>query len=245
MTYNPDPLTITIIGAAGLIGVRHVEHVVAEDLTSFHSVVDPTAKGEELAKRHGVPYYRNLEELLTSTQRAPEAAIIATPSSLHIAQAVTLLRAGVHVLVEKPLCSDAEEAQPLLEASRETKASVLVGFHRRFNPYILRLKTILSGSSSLGVDPLGQIVAVSGLWCTRKPLEYFTDVPWRMSTSAGGGVILTNLSHELDLACFLFGDIKRVYAEPGAKTRGFDAEETVTIVLSFTSGCVGTFVLSE
>jgi len=86
---------------------------------------------------------------------------------------------------------------------------------------------------------------VNALWCTRKPLTYFRQAPWRTKSDKGGGVILTNLSHELDLMRFLFGEITRIFAEPGSTTRGFDVEETVAITLKFQNGCVGTILLSD
>lgn len=124
----------------------------------------------------------------------PTAAIVATPSSLHVAQSAELVKAGIHILVEKPLSSTSESIVPLIEAAKlPGSGSILVGHHRRFNPYILRLKAVLDS------EELGKIKTVSALWCMKKPSSYFTESPWRQTKEGGGGVILTNLSHELDL----------------------------------------------
>ncbi|PWN37046.1 NAD(P)-binding protein [Meira miltonrushii] len=241
-----EKVGITVIGAAGLIGKRHVEHILENKQAKLHSIVDPTPAAQSIAKEANVQQYLDLSELLQHSEGL-HAAIVATPTGMHIQQACQLVRGGIHVLVEKPLCNTVEEAQPLLQACRQPGAgTVLVGFHRRFNPYILHLKSILDGEqSNLGTSPVGTIVAVNGLWCTRKPLTYFRQAPWRAERGKGGGVILTNLSHELDLMRFLFGEITRVFAEPGSTTRGFDVEETVAITLKFQSGCVGTIILSD
>lgn len=223
---------------------RHVAHVVSEQETRLHSVVDPTPGGEALAREQGVPHHADLSSLLSGP--LPTAVILATPSLLHISQALQLVPQGIHVLIEKPLCGRCEEAVPLVAASKAPGAgTILVGFHRRFNPYVVRLRAILGGLSSLGASPIGTPLALSALWCTRKPASYFLDAPWRQSVETGGGVILTNLSHELDLFSSLLGPIERVYAECGSRTRGYNVEETVAITLRFASGCVGTCILSE
>lgn len=242
-----EKIGIAVVGAAGLIGKRHVEHILKNDRARLHSIVDPTTAAQLIAKEASVPHFNNVDELLLNHSKGLQAAIIATPTGMHIEQACALVKRGIHVLIEKPLCNTVEEAQPLIQACGQFGAgSILVGFHRRFNPYILQLKSILDGQNShLGHSPLGTIVAVNGLWCTRKPLTYFRQAPWRAKKANGGGVILTNLSHELDLMRFLFGEINKVYAEPGSTTRGFDVEETVAITLKFQSGCVGTILLSD
>lgn len=197
-----------------------------------------------MASTLSVPHHLNLSDLLSGP--LPTAVILATPSPFHVSQAMLIIPLGIHVLIEKPLCNSSQEVASLLEISRQPGAgTILVGFHRRFNPYVLRLKSILAGQTSLGPSPIGTPLAFNGLWCTRKPASYFCDVPWRQSLTTGGGVILTNLSHELDLMTFLLGPIYRVYAECGSKTRGYDVDETVAITLKFTSGCVGTYIISE
>lgn len=231
------PVAIAVVGAAGLIGRRHVRHIREEPQAGLHSIVDPTPRGKEMAQEYRVAHFHDLDSLLASPAlKRPDAIVIATPSSMH----------GIHVLVEKPLCRELAEVGPLVEASKQTGAgSILLGFHRRFNPYIQQLKRILTGESTFGAAPLGTIVAVNALWCARKPASYFEEAPWRKSRSGGGGVILTNLSHELDLMRFLLGDITRVYAEVGTSLRGFEVDETVAITIKFAQGCVGTIILSE
>lgn len=249
----PDgTITITVVGAAGLIGRRHVQHILLESNAALHSLVDPTPGAKEMAEQAGVPLFATIDELFadatdSSHANQPRAAIIATPTGMHIPQACEMVRRGIHVLIEKPLSNTTHEAQPLIDAAKAPGAgTVLVGFHRRFNPYIVNLKNILSGQhQSIGPRPLGTVVAINALWCTRKPMTYFREAPWRSQRSAGGGVILTNLSHELDLMRYLFGDVSRVYAESGSSTRGFDVDETVAITLRFRSGVVATVLLSE
>lgn len=243
-------VNIAVLGAAGSIGQRHVQHIVVEPEARLFCLVDPAPEANELAAHAGVPCFATVEKLLEydvgidDGSRKLHAAIVATPTGMHVSQALALITRGIHVLIEKPLCNNLQEAQKLDDAARVAGAgSVLVGFHRRFNPYVANLKAVLDGQN--GDVSIGSVLAVNALWCTRKPMTYFLQAPWRTSRATGGGVILTNLSHELDLMRFLFGEVSRVYAEAGQKTRGFDVEETVAITLKFVSGCVATILLSE
>lgn len=116
---------------------------------------------------------------------------------------------------------------------------VLVGHHRRFNPYLL------SAKQALVEKKLGQVIAVQGSWCLRKPDTYFDGIgSWRRSASSGG-VVLINLIHEVDLLQYLLGPVTLVSALPTSKTRDFDAEEGAAVLMKFESGVVGTFVLSD
>lgn len=247
-SHNDDAekVHITVLGAAGNIGRRHIAHISRDPHCVLHSIIDSSATCGELAKHYCVKHFSNWNTLVRSGKPLPDGVVIATPSALHIAQAIPVVQLGIHVLVEKPLCNEAWEAMPLLEASKESQAgTILVGFHRRFNPYVVQLKKALDGQTDLGVNPIGSVVGINALWCTRKPVSYFEEASWRKSHQGGGGVILTNLSHELDLMRYLFGDITRVFAETGKKTRAYDVEETVAITLKFDSGIVGTMLISE
>lgn len=113
---------------------------------------------------------------------------------------------------------------------------LLIGHHRRFNPYVVAAKNL--------IPSLGRLIAVNGLWTTYKPPAYF-DPPtdWRRLDSAGP--VLINLIHEIDILHHLFGPITRVYAEKTLSQRGYSAEEGAAITLRFANGMVGTFLLSD
>ncbi len=234
-TQESRPLTLAIVGA-GLIGPRHARTVAGNQDTELIAVVDPSPSGRQLAETLDVAYYDSVSALVRSQK--PDGAIICTPNHTHVAVAKELASAGVHVLIEKPVSADLESGKDLLQHLKSTSVKVLVGHHRRFNPYMVAAKRILSG------DELGDIIAVNGIWATYKPAEYFAPPSdWRRAKSAG--VILINLIHEVDLLQFLFGPIERVYAERTKPQRGFEAEEGAAMTIRFNSGVVGTFVCSD
>lgn len=239
---SPDKIRFAVVGA-GLIGPRHARTILANPSTDLVAIVDPLQGGADLASDLQTTHYRTVANLLASPHK-PDAAIVCTPNHTHVAVAKELSSAGVHVLVEKPVSTDIASGRDLirhLEGSPDVK--VLVGHHRRFNPYIVSAKKIVSSGR------LGTVLAVNGLWATYKPPEYFEPPgEWRRrSGAAGGGVVLINLVHEVDLMNHLFGPITSVHAERTTAQRGGDheAEEGAALTLRFESGVVGSFVLSD
>ena len=169
----------------------------------------------------------------------PDAAIVCTPNSTHVAVSSDLIKAGVHVLVEKPMSTTIASAQELVDLARNSSTKLLVGHHRRFNPYITATKRALSENA------IGRVIGVSGLWSAYKPSSYFEGAgAWR--TQAGdGGPLLINMVHDIDCLQYLLGPIIRVHAEQTTSQRGHEAEEGAGILLRFASGVVGTFLLSD
>lgn len=245
MSVSQSSLTIAVVGGSGLIGKRHCQHVASNTSTKLIAIVEPSPDGPEVAKLHNCLLYSSIQELISSAQK-PEAAIVCTPNHTHVPISKELVQAGIHVLCEKPISTTIESAKELLEVAERHKIKLLVGHHRRFNPYIIKAKQIVESGS------LGQIIAVSGLWTTFKPPDYFAPeaVKWRSSKKNGGGVILINFIHEIDLLQYLLGPVTRIHAEEAISKRSRQndagaAEEGAAITLRFASGVVGTFVISD
>ncbi|GAA5961100.1 hypothetical protein JCM8115_005825 [Rhodotorula mucilaginosa] len=234
------PVNVAVCGAViacttRLIGRRHIEHVRSEPQTHLTAVVDPTPAGLAYAEELGVSAYASVEELLQARSDGAvrvDAAILATPNATHVPLSLQLTAGGVHTLVEKPFSTDAISGKELVRAADECDAKLL-------NPYVTRAKELLDGGR------LGQVLAVQGIWATKKPDSYFeAPTEWRKAPGTGG-VIMINLSHEIDCLRFLLGDIVRVYCEGGQSTRGFPVDETGACTLRFASGVVGTFIFSD
>lgn len=236
---SPPRVRIAIIGA-GLIGPRHAETVANNPSTELIAIVDPLQGGADLASQLKTSHFRSISDLLSSPHK-PDAAIICTPNHTHVPLSKEFSSNGIHILIEKPFSTDIPSGQSLLQhlkARPYTKA--LVGHHRRFNPYIVAAKKIISSGT------LGTILAVNGLWATFKPSSYFSPpADWRRGKT--GGVVLINLIHEIDLMHYLFGPIIRVHAEKTLSQRGQDheAEEGAALTLRFKSGVVGTFIMTD
>lgn len=237
-----DQTFICVVGASGLIGVRHMQHCIDEPLVKLSCIVDPMPAGVELAKKHNVPHFNTVDDMLTAKEAgtvAVDGAILATPNHTHVPLGIQLVKAGIHALVEKPMSTDIPSGRELVAAAKATGFKVLVGHHRRFNPYVVAAKQQLVNGK------LGKVLAVQGEWTVLKPPEYFAPpTSWR-GESKSGGVILINLVHDMDLLCYLFGNVVKVYCEKGPVTRNNSVEETGAVILTFKSGTIGTFIFSD
>jgi predicted dehydrogenase len=224
---------IALFGAGG-IGRTHIDRITRSSNLNLAGIADPSDAAKAMAQSLNVPWFANHMDLLDSIQ--PQGAIVATPNSLHIAQAVDCLERGVAALVEKPVADTVAEAQQLVDVQARTGVPVLVGHHRRHNPINRRARKIVQDGT------LGQMVSANVMATFFKPDTYF-DAAWRRSK--GGGPILINLIHEIDMLRFLCGEITTVQALGSNAVRGFEVEDTAAAVLRFANGALGTVVLSD
>lgn len=231
-----ERIKIAVVGT-GLIGPRHARSVLGYPDALLLCVVDPSPNATSIAAELGVPLFSSVEDMLQAD--VPDAAIVCTPNSTHVDISTQLLKAGVNVLVEKPMATAVESGKLLVEAARASGKHLLVGHHRRFNPYVVATKQALSRGN------IGRIIAVSALWTVYKPSSYFEPpTDWR-AKAGDGGPVLINLIHDVDILQYLLGPITRVHAEHTISQRGHEAEEGAAILLRFASGVVGTFLLSD
>jgi predicted dehydrogenase len=227
------PLAIAVVGA-GLIGRRHARVIQSLAGARLHCIIDPDPSAREFARSISAAWQPSLESALA--QDPPRGAIIATPNSMHVEQALACVAAGIPALVEKPLAADAASARILVEAGERAGVPLAVGHHRRHNPLIAAAKTLIAQGA------LGRIVAVNGMFWTMKPDDYF-DVRWRRE--AGGGPLFINLVHDIDLMRHLVGEVDEVLACTSSVVRGFEVEDGAAVVLRFANGALGTFSVSD
>ncbi|MFI4925136.1 MAG: Gfo/Idh/MocA family protein, partial [Vicinamibacteria bacterium] len=169
-------------------------------------------------------------------QAKPDAVVIATPNRLHVPMGIDCARAGVHMIVEKPIADTIDDACALLREAKRANVVLLVGHHRRYHAQSAEAKRIVAGGR------LGTLVGASVLWATRKPDPYFAAA-WR--TTAGGGPILINLIHEIDMLRFLAGEIASVSGLTSSAQRGFEVEDSAAVMLRFASGALGTILCTD
>lgn len=234
-----------IIVGAGLIGPRHAQSILSNPSTDLVALIDPLPSAATTAQKLGTSYYPTIEATLQAIPK-PDAAIVCTPNHTHVPLTQQLLLANIHVLVEKPLSDNPATARQLLALLHQPEHAHLklhVGHHRRFNPYVVKTKQILTDGS------LGHIIAINGLWTLLKPPSYFSaehGSAWRADPATGGGVIPINLIHDIDSLHYLLGPIVRVHAEKTPPQRAHHpAEEGAALTLRFASGVVGTFLVCD
>ena len=228
-----NPVRIAVIGA-GVMGRKHVSYVRADPDCVLAALVDPDPAAAGLAREHGAGHYREAGDLLAAAQI--DGAIVAAPTALHEAIGLQCVAAGVPALMEKPICASLAAAERLNQAAEARGVALLVGHHRRYSPAVAETARLLAGGA------LGRLVAVNAIWCMRKPDDYFVPA-WRRAP--GGGPVLTNLIHEIDLLRYLVGEIAAVSGFTSSAVRGFATEDSAALTLKFAGGVVAGVVLSD
>jgi len=228
-----SPVKIAIMGA-GLIGRRHAAQVMAQPAATLSAIVDPASAGRTFAEEIGVAWYPALDAIPASER--PNGVIVATPNQLHVENGLELVAAGIPLLVEKPIADSVAGARKLVAAAEQAKVPLLVGHHRRHNPMIREAREVITAGR------LGRVLTLSGQFWLLKPDGYFA-AEWRRQE--GGGPVLLNLIHDIDLFRYLCGEIVSVQAQSSRAVRGNPAEETAVALLRFADGTLGTISVSD
>jgi predicted dehydrogenase len=223
---------LAVIGA-GAIGARHVRLAAAEPACRLVAVADPAAATTALAAEVGAAYYADFAEMLDRAR--PDGAIVAVPTALHAPVGIACAERGVHMLMEKPVAESVAAGRRLVAATR-AGVRLAVGHHRRFDPAVEAAREIV------GSGAIGRLLAVQATWSLRKPDAYY-EAAWRRQP--GGGPVLINLIHDIDMLRHVCGEIETVYAETATGARGFEVEDTVAILLRFRNGALGTVTASD
>ena len=229
---SPTPLRLAVIGA-GVMGCSHIERIRTSGECVLAAVCDPDLALATQAAG-GCPVHADLPELLR--RERIDGAIIATPNARHRECGVLCAQAGVPMLVEKPIAATTADGGALVEAAARHGVPLLVGQHRRHSAYVQRAREVIERGE------LGRLVSFTALWFVRKPDDYY-EVGWR--TRPGGGPVLTNLIHEIDLIRHLGGEIESVYAAGSSAARGLPVEDSVAITLRLAGGALGSIAASD
>ena len=229
-----QPLPAVAVIGAGAIGAAHARLMRRGNACRLAAIADPSPAAAALAEELGVPHLADYRALLEGTP--PDAVIVATPNQTHLPIGAAFLERGIPVLVEKPIADTLEAARALNEAAARHGTPLLVGHHRRHNP-ILK-----AASSALAGGLIGELTTASILASFLKHEGYF-GLSWRRE--AGGGPVLINLIHEIDLVHYVCGEIASVQAVTSNARRGFAVEDSAVVLLRLVNGALVTLALSD
>lgn len=227
------PLSIGLVGA-GAIGRMHADVIAGSDFATIVGVADPTDAGRLYCGERGLPWYPSHQELLGAG--GVEALIVATPNQTHLEIGLAAIARGVPALIEKPVTVTVAEGEALSAASAKAGVPILVGHHRRHNPVIAKAREFVAQGA------LGRLTNATVLYTFYKHDAYF-DLPWRREL--GGGPVLINLIHEVDLIRFVCGEVAAVQAVTSGRVRGLPVEDTAAVLLELENGALVTISLSD
>jgi len=228
------PIHIGLIGGGNITEThaRAARAIPGVEISAVHGTnAEKTAR---LSREHGGTPYENFAAFLK--HRPMDLVIIGSPSGLHAEQGTAAARQGLHVLTEKPIEITTARADALIAAAKESGVQLGVIFQDRTKPHIRRLK----GWLDQGL--LGKILFVDARVKWYRPPEYYANSRWRGSLALdGGGALINQGVHTIDLLLWLLGDIVRVQARTATLLHKIEAEDTAVATLEFASGALGIF----
>ncbi|MCB0710025.1 MAG: Gfo/Idh/MocA family oxidoreductase [Chitinophagaceae bacterium] len=225
-------LNFAIIGC-GRIAQRHAEHI--QNNGSLLAVCDIVKdKADALALKYGAKSYTDFEKLLQENQNLDVVAVC-TPNGLHAQHSIAALKAGFHVLCEKPMALSVQDCGDMINAAERANRRLFIVKQNRFNPPVATVKKILDEGR------LGKIYSVQ-LNCFWNRNEAYYHNSWKGTKELDGGTLFTQFSHFIDLLYWLIGDIKDAhsiihnYHHAGI----IEFEDTGVVTLQFYNGAIGT-----
>jgi predicted dehydrogenase len=190
-----------------------------------------------IAAEFNCPAYTDHRRMIDETK--PDVVVVMTPHRSHAPIAMDGLKAGCHVLVEKPIAVLIGEADTMIAAAKEANRILAVNFQQRLRPEIqVAHKLIHEGR-------LGQIQHVDIKMTWTRAAVYYRMSNWRgLWRGEGGGVLMNQAPHELDLLCYLVGMPSRVMAWTRTILHNIETEDTVQAMMEWDSGTLGSLHIS-
>ena len=215
---------IAPIHAAAIRGVPGAELVA---VATRHE-----GRGRAFVAEHGGTWYADYQELLA--QARADVVAICTPHDLHAPMTVAAAQAGAHVLVEKPMARNVAECDAMIAACDRAGVSLGVAFQGRFEPLSVRLKAVLDAGR------LGRLLWASANTLWHRTDAYYQSGPWRGTWAhEGGGVLINQAIHAIDLLVWLTGLPERVTARTRTLNHSIEVEDAALAILEYAGGRLG------
>lgn len=213
------PLRYAIVGVGAKVLNMHRQALALDAVQLVGATDVDHPRGRVQAAELGTDFYPDHRDLMARTR--PDVAVIVTPHPFHAALAIDCMNAGGHVLVEKPMAVHAGQADAMLETSERTGRMVAVNYQMRFRPEIRAARQLLANGE------LGQIQHVDMRALALRTDTYFRHATW-LGTWAGegGGVLMNQAPHALDVLCYLLGSPRKVSAWTRTALHTIETEDT-------------------
>ncbi len=227
----------------GILGAGNISDTHARAATAIPGVEIAAvygrnvAKAQRLAELYGGVAFDSLERFLE--HRPMDLVAIGSPSALHSEQGIAAAERGLHVLVEKPLDINTARADALIAATDRAGVKLGVFFQDRLKPDVVKMKAMVDA----GV--VGRPILASGRVKWYRPPEYYGGSRWRGTFALdGGGALINQAIHTVDVLLHLWGPIASVDARAGTQLHEIEVEDTVVATLQFENGALGVFEAS-
>lgn len=234
-----NPLRIALIGP-GKVAHLHAKAVLGTPDTALVAVYGRTyQKAEQFANEYGIRAYDNIADMVD--RERVDLCIVCTPHPAHREPTVSALDAGSHVLVEKPLAASLADCDAMMEAARRSGRHLGVVSQRRFYAPSMRIRNAID-TGLIGMPALGTIQMLG--W---RDEPYYQSDPWRGTWAGeGGGVLVNQAPHQLDLLLWYMGEIESVFGIwTNVNHPYIEVDDSAVAIVRFKNGGLGNIIVSN
>ncbi|MCW3110509.1 MAG: putative dehydrogenase [Segetibacter sp.] len=225
-------IKFALIGC-GRIAERHAEHMKNYgELVAVCDVVKE--KATRFADKYAVNAYTEIDRLLLNEKNI-DVVVICTPNGLHAVHSIKALRAGFHVLCEKPMAITVQDCKAMIAEAEKANRSLFAIKQNRFNPPVVAVK------DAIDKGILGRIYSIQLSCFWNRNADYYSN-SWKGTKDLDGGTLFTQFSHFIDLLYWMIGDVTRAYALTTnfAHKDIIEFEDTGVVAIEFVNGALGT-----
>lgn len=230
-------LGVAVIGAGGIAGT-HVEALKEIGEAKLCGVWSHSpAKLQTFADRYGIPAYQSLEELLQD--HAVQVVVLCLPPGLNTEYGLQAAEAGKHLIVEKPIDTDAVRGERLIKTYRDKGLTLSVIFQNRFTPAMKKAK------QAIAEGLLGKIYLADGYAKLYRSAAYYDSGAWRGTKALeGGGAFINQGIHTIDMLQWLMGGVKSVEGVVKTVRHNIEVEDMGTVLVEYNNGAIGVLEIS-
>ncbi len=224
-----------VVGA-GMIAQYHAEAIAQTPGVRLMAMCRANpARAAEAEAQYGVPCDTRYAALLARPE--VEVVCVCTPSGAHAEQTIAAAQAGKHVLVEKPMALTLADADAMISACRQAGVLLGVALQRRTDP------TFVAAQKAIAAGALGRLVLGSVSIPYLRTQDYYESAAWRGTWALdGGGALMNQGIHLLDLLVWLVGDVAEAQARTATLAHEIEVEDCVSATLRFANGALGGMV---
>ena len=225
-------INFAIVGC-GRIAQRHAEHISKRGkLVAVCDIVQE--KAVQLAADYGTKAYTNFADMLAN-EKDIDVIAVCSPNGLHAQHSIDGLKAGFHVLCEKPMGLTVKECGEMIQTAERANKRLFAIKQNRYNPPVAAVKDLID------TGKLGNVLSVQLSCFWNRNTDYYAN-SWKGTKDLDGGTLFTQFSHFIDLLYWLIGDVEDVAAYMGnfAHQGIIEFEDTGVVILKFTNGAIGT-----
>ena len=226
-----EKIRFALVGC-GRIGERHAGHI--NNMGVLKAVCDiEKSKADKIASQYGGNSYSDIDEMLKN-EKDIDVVSICTPNGLHSEHSIKCLKAGFHVLCEKPMAINSRDCGEMIQVAEKMNKRLFVIKQNRYNPPVAAVK------KAIDEGRLGKIYNVQLTCFWNRNDDYYKN-SWKGTKALDGGSLYTQFSHFVDLLYWFIGDVEKVaaYTENFSHQESIEFEDSGVVILKFFSGTIG------